>query len=171
MYLTSKSAEIDSNPISIEFFPDKQFSETEAKTKAISLLPSLNDLLNPYIDLILDKFINEIAPHYEYELRRIKSSGPPQMKQAFEFVKRDMWSEAKNIWENLLKDLTLSKIYPFIYNNLGIYYEIKGDLNKAEEQFSHAYQLTNNNTYLDAKVRIKKRIVEQQKLKKQIETR
>ena len=48
--------------------------------------------------------------------------------------------------------------------NLGIYYEINDELDKAEQAFSQCFKESGNNQYLDARVRVQKRKKEIEKL-------
>ncbi|MBL7074471.1 hypothetical protein ISS37_04440 [candidate division KSB1 bacterium] len=142
--------------------------EERAKRAATSKLVDPKFLLDKAADKILDSFVRQIAPHYVMEYRNVESGKHPMMKSGLEYAKRDMWPEAKEAWDEVLKTLEARKDHPVAHYNLGIYYEINGDLDRAEEEFTTAFKATGKKKYLDAKARIQRRKKEQEKLEEQL---
>ena len=92
------------------------------------------------------------------------------MKTGLQYAKRNMWEDAKDSWEQVLKDHTPNGIkdrIPAIYN-LGVYCEIKDNLDDAEELFDKCFNQSGKVEYLDARQRVQKRRKELEKLEKQI---
>ena len=92
------------------------------------------------------------------------------MKTGKEYAKRNMWEDAKDSWEQVLKDSSPKGIkdkVPAMYN-LGVYYEIQDNLDKAEEIFNQCFKQSGKKEYLNARQRIQKRKKEIEKLEKQI---
>ena len=80
-----------------------------------------------------------------------------------------MWNNAKDSWEQVLKDSSPKGIkdkVPAMYN-LGVYYEIQDNLDKAEEIFNQCFKQSGNKVYLNALQRVKKRKKELKKLEEQ----
>ena len=91
------------------------------------------------------------------------------MKTGLQYAKRNMWEDAKISWEQVKEDFSPNGIkdrIPAMYN-LGVYYEIQDELDKAEEIFDQCFRQSGKNEYLDARQRIQKRKKELKKLKEQ----
>ncbi|MDD5686277.1 MAG: DUF6340 family protein [Elusimicrobia bacterium] len=186
LHTISKSEKIVSEPERVEYKPEKlkeyfslesiaekainkdfRSSEEKAKDEATSNLPDSEKMLLLAANKVLDYLIQQIAPYYVSELRYVENSGHKKMKQSYDLVKRGMWEDAKNIWMEILNDPSLKKIYPKVYNNLGVYYEVTGELDNAENEFMIAYKLSGKDVYLDAKATVQQMKKDQEKLKSQ----
>jgi hypothetical protein len=137
--------------------------EDEARKK----LTDWHYMVENNVDNILDTSVIQIAPHYIYEEREIKDGKAPEMKTGMEYAKRYLWDDARKSWE-----IVLSKPVPEfredIINanyNLGIYYEVFGDFDKAGSFFDECYKRTGKSEFLDAKSRVNFRKYEVEKLR------
>lgn len=148
-------------------------AQNKSKSVAIDELGDNKQLLDACVNRILNSFIIQIAPHYVTEKRSIMSGNTPEMKSAKEYVKRGMWDNAKTDWKRVLKNRSENarKDYIAAVHNLGVYYEINGQLNKAEKHFSYCYKQTGESKFLDAIQRIKQRKLEVERLKQQTSNR
>lgn len=117
---------------------------------------------------ILDQTIRQIAPHTVTENRQIEEGKSDKMERAIDFAKHDLWEDAKKIWESVLdkknseKEDKIAATY-----NIGLFYEIYGFLDDAEEWYQKAYKLSKDSKYLDARSRIIKRRQELIQLQRQ----
>ncbi len=122
------------------------------------------------VSKVLDQTVRQIAPHTVTQKREIEEGESKKMKSALEYAKRDLWDEAKEIWEKVLvakkveKDDRIAATY-----NLGLFYEIFGFFDDAENYYEKAFKLSKDSKYLDARARIKKRRKEVEKLRMQEE--
>jgi len=132
----------------------------------------LNDwypIVNELVDKILDKTVQQIAPHTITEKRKLEEGESKKMESALEYAKRDLWDEALEIWQEVAagkydKEDKIAAIY-----NLGVYNEIFGFYDKSEAFYEQCYKMTSDSKYLDDRARIKKRIKEAELLRQQEE--
>ena len=137
---------------------------------AFANLSNWQSTMDKLVNDILNKIIKQIAPHYKKTSKLIKSGYSTGMKTGLQYAKRNMWEDAKDSWEQVLKDHTPNGIkdrIPAIYN-LGVYCEIKDNLDDAEELFDKCFNQSGKIEYLDARQRVQKRRKELEKLEKQI---
>ena len=147
---------------------DMKYQSTgDNEEEAAKGLPDWKPIIDKLVNDILDNTINQIAPHTITEKREIESGDSKKMEAALEYAKRDMWDEAGTIWREVLqmkpeKEDKIAATY-----NLGLYHEIFGQLDQAEEFYEKAFKLSGDSKYLDSKARIKKRRQELEKLRQQ----
>ena len=145
----------------------KYQSTGDNEEEAAKGLPDWKPIIDKLVNDILDNTIKQIAPHTITEKREIESGDSKKMEAALEYAKRDMWDEAGTIWREVLemkpeKEDKIAATY-----NLGLYHEIFGQLDQAEEFYEKAFKLSGDSKYLDSKARIKKRRQELEKLRQQ----
>ena len=137
---------------------------------AFANLSNWHTTIDKLTDSILNKIIKQIAPYYKKTSKLIKTGGTTGMKTGKEYAKRNMWEDAKDSWEQVLKDSSPKGIkdkVPAMYN-LGVYYEIQDNLDKAEEIFNQCFKQSGKKEYLNARQRIQKRKKEIEKFEEQI---
>lgn len=149
--------------------PPQYISDGKDEKAAFKGLPDWNPLVSHLVDKMLEQSVQQIAPYYVEEQREIKGGKTPAMKIALDYAKRDLWDDAKSTWEEVLTDKSADGMKDEVPAkfNLGIYYEINGDLAKAEDYFQQCYKKSGETDYLDARARIQARIKELEKLKEQ----
>jgi len=145
----------------------KYKSSGKNESAAAKGLKDWKPIVTGLVSKILDKTVRQIAPHTVTQKREIEEGESKKMKSALEYAKRDLWDEAKEIWDKVLagkpkKDDRIAATY-----NLGLFYEIFGFFNDAESHYEKAYKLSKDSKYLDAKARVKKRRKEVEKLRQQ----
>ena len=81
------------------------------------------------------------------------------MKTGVEYSKRNMWNDAKESWQSVLKENSSEAIKDKIHAkyNIGVYHEIHDELDQAEELFDQCYRESGNSKFLDAVQRVQKR--------------
>ncbi|KAA3614957.1 MAG: hypothetical protein D8M58_10920 [Calditrichaeota bacterium] len=148
----------------------KYKSSGKNESAAAKGLKDWKPIVADQVSKILDKTIKQIAPHTVTQKREIEEGESKKMKSALEYAKRDLWDEAKEIWDKVSaakktkKEDRIAATY-----NLGLFYEVFGFLNDAEIYYEKAYKLSSDSKYLDAKARVKKRRKEVEKLRMQEE--
>jgi len=134
-------------------------SRAKNKEKAFKKLSDWEPIVDKITDKLVNKSVKQIAPHYIKTSRQIKHGKSVGMKTGLEYAKRNMWKDAKESWEAVLKDKTPDAIQDKIHAkyNLGVYYEIHDELDQAEELFNQCYRESGKSTYLDAVQRVQTR--------------
>ena len=168
----NSSRNYDDKDITRALFNNQYFDYVQAQDEktAREKIPEWKPIVNKLIDKIVKNSIKQIAPYYKKTSKLIKSGYSIGMKTGLQYAKRNMWEDAKDSWEQVLKDHTPNGIkdrIPAMYN-LGVYCEIKDDLDDAEEIFDKCFKESGKNEYLDARQRVQKRRKELEKLEKQI---
>jgi len=131
-------------------------------------LPDWNPIVTSLIGQISEQTVKQIAPHTVTEKREIEEGQTKKMETALEYATRDLWEEAKVIWQEVAskkksgKDDKVAATY-----NLGLYYEVFGFLDDADKYYQAAFKLSKDSKYLDARARINRRKEELKKLQQQ----
>jgi hypothetical protein len=138
---------------------EKVYSRRKNKEKAIKKLSDWEPIVDKITDRLVNKAVKQIAPHYIRASRQIKHGKSVGMKTGLEYAKRNMWNDAKESWQAVLKDKTPDAIEDKIHAkyNIGVYHEIHDELDQAEELFNHCYRESGKSTYLDAVQRVQTR--------------
>jgi len=165
------SANYDESKIFLAQMYQDYVEKADAETARLNV-PDWKPIVNRLTNKIIKKAVHQIAPHYKNEKKEIKNGSTPAMKAGFQYAKRKLWDDAKESWEFVLTDYSANgqkdKIHAMY--NLGIYYEIHSDLEKAEELFNQCFKMSGKSKYLDARKRIQKRKKELNRLKNQLTT-
>jgi curli biogenesis system outer membrane secretion channel CsgG len=143
----------------------RQLSEPQAWQS----LPDWRPALSGLADNLTARTVQQIAPYYVNQSRKIKSGKSQDMKSALQYAKRGMIEDARGLWEqvavqsssNMAKDRLAAQY------NLGIYAEVVGDLDKAEQRFEACYKASGKAEFLDERMRIQARKREVERLKLQ----
>jgi hypothetical protein len=92
------------------------------------------------------------------------------MKAAIKYVKRNMWDDAKKSWEMVLQDRSqkAAKDHVSARYNLGVYYEIHGELDRAEQLYDTCFKQSGKDKYLNARAAVQRRRIELQQLEEQM---
>jgi curli biogenesis system outer membrane secretion channel CsgG len=163
---TNQSANYDRGGF-FEIYQD--YTEEDDEKSARRTIPDWRPIVDKLVNKILDKSVVQIAPHYVLERRELEGGKTPAMKVALDYAKRNLWQDAKDSWETVLQDKSEDGIKDYVPTtyNLGIYYEINGDLDRAEQLFNEAYKKSGKTKYLDARARIQARKEEIKRLEQQ----
>ena len=146
----------------------KYSSTGKNEREALKGVPNWRPIVDNLVDQILNQTIRQIAPHYVDERRVIEEGESPTMEAAVEYAKRGLWEDARGLWETVLEDPMAEKEDRIAATyNMGLYYEVNGQLDEAENMFDKSFKLSGDTKYLDAKVRIQNRRNELERLKQQ----
>ena len=116
---------------------------------------------------ICKKFARMIAP-FSVKEKRVIEPGQGAIDEGRKFALSGLWPEAKEKWEKAIKK---TPKVPAGYYNLGVAYEIEGDLERAEAAYKKAVSLKQKKLYLDALARVREAQEDQEKLRQQEENR
>ena len=167
------------NTLNGEIIAAKTNSRTDSEDRSgvdqDSARNSLRDwrgIITDQLEELSDQSIKQIAPYYVFEDREVKEGKSYLMKQGLQYAKKDLWQQAKANWETVLENKQVltgdaKEDAIFATYNLGIYNEINGDFNKAQELFSQCYKQSSKSEYIDAQNRVRMRQFEVQRLKNQ----
>jgi tetratricopeptide (TPR) repeat protein len=87
---------------------------------------------------------------------------------AVEYAKRNLWEDAREVWEMVVEDPSADKEDRVgATYNLGLYYELSGNLDQAEDNFDQAFKMSGDSKYLDSRARIQRRRKELERLQQQ----
>ena len=139
-------------------------------------LPTEEETLSNLARKVASRLVAKIAPtKYTMTIELDKGSkgfgglggGNDLVKKGVEYAQKGAWEEAIELWKTVLESNphSASALY-----NLGVAYEARGDLNsllQAKKYYQQALKYGDKDIYIEAKVRIKKRIKEAKKLKQQ----
>ena len=144
-------------------------SRDNSEEGACKSLPDWNPSVSNLAGGLVTQTVRQVAPYFVTQSRTIAGGKTPGMKTALDYAKRGMLDDAKTLWEEAeqLADPKLVKDRIGAIHNLGVYAEVNGDLDKAEERFNTCYKMTGKGSYLDERMRIQNRRKELERLKKQ----
>lgn len=149
----------------------KSTVDADDENAAYKQIVSWQDLVDAAVTTIVNNSVKQIAPHFVWRKRKIEDGKSPGMKTGIKYVKRGLWEEARQSWEKVLasRNDKAVKDYVAARYNLGVYYEVIGDLTQAEEQYRECFDQSNKDKYLDARLRVQRRRTELEKLEKQLQ--
>jgi tetratricopeptide (TPR) repeat protein len=155
MVIGSKSI-VESLELKTDTFPEdpKEVKAFESFSKGAyyelyvyNKLPEWESKITSLITNASSKLVNQIAPHYIEVEKEIRNGNSQLMKDALEMSKKELWANAVENWQNVLSKAELKSDHENALYNLGMYYEISGNLNVASDYYNQAYQLTKNSSY------------------------
>lgn len=146
------------------------FALDSIKANAIQNIPAWRPIVDRLVGKTTTQIVKQIAPHYVVRKKKIENGKSPGMKAAIKYVKRNMWHDAKQSWEMVLQDRSekAAKGHVSARYNLGVYYEIHGDLDRAEQLYDKCFKKSGKDKYLNAKAAVQRRRIELQKLEEQM---
>lgn len=101
-------------------------------------LPAKDYILTKLTEEVVDAFVKKIAPHREFEQRRLEYGKHPLIKRGVAQAKSGLWREAFETWNTARQ---YAPDDPAIYNNMGVAAELKGDYDAAEQFYRKALEL------------------------------
>jgi curli biogenesis system outer membrane secretion channel CsgG len=146
----------------------KYSSTGKDEQEAMMNIPPWQPIVDDMVDNILNQTLWQVAPHYVTESRAIEEGDSDQMEVAVEYAMRNLWEDAREVWEMVLQDPSAEKEDRVgATYNLGLYYEISGNLDQAEDNFDKAFKMSGDSKYLDSRARIQQRRKELERLQQQ----
>jgi len=101
---------------------------------------------------ICNKFVRMIAP-YTVKEKRVIEPGPKQIDEGRKYANAGLWPEAQAAWEKAIRKMPKE---PAGFYNLGLAFEVQGDLDKSEAAYKKAVSLKSKDLYMKALARIRK---------------
>ena len=148
----------------------KYSTTANTEAEALKSIPDWRPIVDDMVNGILNQTIRQVAPHYVTESRAIEEGDSKTMAAAVEYAKRSLWEDARSLWEEVIEDPQADpEDQAAATYNIGLYYEIHGQLDEAETFFDKSFRMSGNSDYLDAKARIDQRRKELIRLKAQQE--
>jgi len=136
--------------------------------EAMKNIPDWRPIVDSAVDKVLNQTLWQVAPHYVTESRELEEGDSDQMEIAVEYAKRNLWEDAREVWEMVLEDPSAEKEDRVgATYNLGLYYELTGNLDQAEDNFDQAFKMSGDSKYLDSRARIERRRKELERLQQQ----
>jgi curli biogenesis system outer membrane secretion channel CsgG len=146
----------------------KYSSTGNTEKEAMKNIPNWRPIVDDMVDKVLNQTLWQVAPHYVTESRKIEEGDSDQMEAAVEYAKRNLWEDAREVWEMVVQDPSADKDDRVgATYNLGLYYELTGNLDTAEEYFDKAFKMSGDSKYLDSRARIERRRKELERLQQQ----
>lgn len=118
------------------FWQDMEGSKTDARTK---VTPD-EQIIAEASDFAGTLPVKHMTPHWKTADRFFYTSGSPEMRDAAYFVQSDNWDSALPLWEKAFENQK-GKKKAHAASNIALYYEIKDDLDKADEWSSKALDI------------------------------
>ena len=150
--------------------------ERTSTTNATDATPAAIDsraLLDSCMSQVVDTFMRAIAPWMGYaQVRFIKDSDLPPLEMGINYAKRGLWDDAIKEFKAAIEEAdsqpdldvdTAAKAYW----DLGLAYEYTDVFDKAKENVKKAYEMTQDDSYLNEVSHIARREREQERLKEQ----
>jgi hypothetical protein len=133
-------------------------------TKDLNKIPPEQDILSTLSEQVVNRFIPGLTPH-RVQLRKTLEKGNDAVDLGIQYAKNGLWTEAITTWE---EETRQNPGNAQAYYNLGVAYEVKGDMTNAENAYRAAMNIKPKKLYMRAVAEIDKRKSEQKKLKKQL---
>lgn len=135
-------------------------------SKQANLAPP-GKILSDLSEAVCRRFVYMIAPHTVTE-RRIIESGREGIAKGKKMAEAGLWPEAMEAWRKSAKKFSKE---PASFYNLGLAYEVQGDLDQAEELYKKALSLKSKDLYMKALARIRKAKEDHERLEQQLQDR
>jgi tetratricopeptide (TPR) repeat protein len=152
-----QTAEIRASGSQTESFSQKYYPQSDN-------IPAKEALLSDLSDKVIKKFIPTISP-YKVTVSRTFEKGNEAVNAGIGMAQNNLWDKATFVWE---KEAEQDPRNSAAFYNLGIAYEVSGDLDRAEQAFDSALKIKSKDMYMKALAQIRQRKIEQEKLKQQL---
>jgi len=122
---------------------------------------------------VVSRFMKAIVPHQEYQYANFeKDSAMPQLEGGIGWAERGEWQKAQDAFTATIADAEKNtQIKPSqlakAYGDLGLSYGFAAAYDKAYPLFEKAFQLSNNQAYLDERDQVKQLDADAQKVESQ----
>lgn len=140
---------------------------------AYQRLADWKGIVSRLVGKVAARTVNQVAPHHVWRRIKVRGGRSGGMKAGKKYAERGMWDEARDSWESVLSDNSdkAAKDHVAATYNLGVYYEVVGNLDKAEENYDRCFKRSGKDKYLNAKARVRRRRKEVEELQRQMNDR
>jgi tetratricopeptide (TPR) repeat protein len=142
----------------------KSYNSGKVVEGSYQTLKPEGEILTELSRSICRRFVQLIAPYYITEHRAIEP-GKGNIQIGKKYAEAGLWPEALETWKQSIISLPQE---PAAFYNLGLAYEIQGDLDQAEKYYKTAVAMKQKRLYLDAINRVRQARIENEKLKDQL---
>lgn len=142
----------------------KSYNSGKVIEGSYNTLKPQGEILSDLSKSICQKFARKIAPYYATEKRYIEP-GKNEIGAGKKYAESGLWPEAKDAW---MRAIQVMPNEPAGYYNLGVAYEMEGDLEEAEIYYKKALSVKQDKRYMDAVRRIRSAQEDQRKLEQQM---
>lgn len=133
-------------------------------TKNISRIPPKDDILANLSNNVVAQFIPGLTPH-RIQLRKTLEKGNDAVNLGIDYAKNGLWDDAIAVWK---EEVQSRPDNAQAHYNLGLAYEVKGQIERAEQEYRAAMKIKPKDLYMKAVSGIQKRKKEKIKLDKQL---
>jgi len=144
---------------------DENKSFLQAASNAPDKLKPKSDILRDLSEEVCSNFAHMIAPYYTYE-KRVIEPGKGNIAVGKKYAEKGLWPEAEQAWKKAIINMPAETAG---YYNLGLAYEVQGDLDMAERYYKKAVDFQQKDLYLESLARIRKIREDQEKLEEQLQ--
>jgi len=127
-------------------------------------LKPVGEILAELSNSLCRTFTRMISPYYLSEKRAVES-GKGDIAVGKKYAESGLWPEAIETWKKAVEQMPQESAGLY---NLGVAYEIQGDLDSAEAHYKKAIALKQNKLYLEALKRIRQAREDRIKLQEQM---
>lgn len=145
------------------------YADRNTKQDAYSNLPDWRPMVDYSVQNIVRQAVVQIAPYQVTQRREIMKGKTDAMKRGMDYAKRGLMDDAQKAWSEALEDNSKKgkKDRVAALYNMGMYHELSGRLDQAEEKYNACYKLSRNGKFLDHRARIQVRKKELERLNTQ----
>jgi len=155
--------------------PDNFVFIVKKNGEIVNTFPTTSEILVATGKEFANSFAKKVAPYYVQERMSFEVINGDSINAKFiQFIKADLYDEALEIMNESLSaidSIAKLEIKSKHYYNIGCVYEIKGDLENAKIYYEKSVKYDPSKLHLAALKAIKDRVLEKEKLKKQIENK
>jgi curli biogenesis system outer membrane secretion channel CsgG len=145
----------------------KSYNSGKVVEGSYTTLKPEGEILTDLSSAVAQEFVQMIAPHKVAE-KRIIEPGSGKIQEGKQYAQSGLWPETIEAWKEAVQTMPKN---PSSYYNLGLAYEIQGNLDEAEKLFKKAVSIKQKKLYLDAISRIRREREEKAKLEEQLNNR
>ena len=162
-----KVANVEHGTVQTAGIYEKRIKQVERMTDSYGKMLTKQELLQKCVGDIANQFLMSVKPEAQIipkgssqinstldviQRALFYSGGSKLFKEANKYAMRQLWPEAKELWEKALIESQEKKGKKDIagaHFNLGLFYEAIPNYERSEQEYKYAYETDNNDMFLD----------------------